>query len=138
MRRRITRRLTAGDPTIMVVRRALWLGALTSLLVCSMAFAQAPPPAAGGGFDGWLREQFTFSNVIAAAVLVYHFGVLRQQLSAQAETIAALVAWRQREEGPDGVFARKDVMKATLESIDQQLGAIAHELQKPVRGGGRP
>ena len=90
---------------IVRVRRRAVCTALA--LACAVAmlgvtlFASEPEPSASAA------QWFTLPNILAVAVLVFHFGSLRQELSEIRTAQADLKKWR--EEAVPDTYVRRDV-----------------------------
>ena len=107
--------------------RAAWLigvvvSAVVSFAAVSISGAQsggaAPVPASVGAWPEWL----SFSNMLSAAVLIFHFGTLRSEAEDARRRTAKLEQWRD-EVAPE-VFARQDRTKDACEQIARRLARI--------------
>lgn len=73
-----------------------------------------------------MSDILTPQNVFSLCVLVYHFGILRQEMRDIQSRLKAIESWR--ETGAGQSFARKDVLEAKLEAIDERLASIEAKL----------
>ena len=67
-------------------------------------------------------ELFTIQNLILASGIIFHFGMLRQELTFIRSEIDKL-----KRDMPV-IYARKDVLAERLDSIDKRLGTIEEKL----------
>lgn len=106
-------------------RRAVWCIGLAVLACSSMALSaqqvtQQTP-------EGWsMSDILTPQNVLSLCVLVYHFGILRQEMRDIQSRLKSIESWR--ETGAAASFARKDVLEAKLDAIDERLVSIEAKL----------
>ena len=95
------------------LRRSIFVMVLAALAVATRAFAfasDAPTPTPGG----WGFEQLvTLPNLLSLSVLIFHLGVVRQQIADIREHLKEL---------PD-IYARRDVMKSELAKLSSDLRA---------------
>jgi hypothetical protein len=71
-------------------RQAVSMGAFVAFFAISLAAFAPGDPTPGN----WLDHVLTFPNVVAAGTLLFHFGMLRQQLREQDRRIANLEGWK--------------------------------------------
>ncbi len=71
---------------------------------------------------GWsMSEILTPQNVLSLLVLVFHFGVLRQEMRGMQEQITKLQSWQETARLD---FARKDVLDAKRDAIHSAVEAL--------------
>ncbi len=123
------------------MKREVTLGRIVSLLGLSgallVSMAQSPSPSATQANAGsWFMEQVNFSNIVAAAVLIYHFGFLRAQMERDRERLNKLEKFNE-ETLPD-TYVRQDVHETQLRGIDEKLDVVVSYIRSLMPSGGLP
>jgi len=111
-------------------RRVTWLLGLALFTVGSLA-ASAQSVQPSDTVTQMAAEFLTIQNVILVAGLVFHFGLLRQELRQLRADVNDLEAWRQKRPAEaDAVYARREVIAEHIASIDRRLGLIEQALSE--------
>lgn len=98
------------------LRRSLIVVVLVVCAIGSRALqaftADAPAPPSGG----WVLDQLVnIPNILSLCVLIFHLGVVRQQMSDMRERLKDL-----EEDLPEN-YARKDLMRQELDTLKRKL-----------------
>lgn len=79
----------------------------------------------------WFLEQFTFGNFVTMASLAFAFGVQYRRLQDIERDVQAIKAQQNADSiATAATYARRDVLAETLQSINQRLGNIEHDLRE--------
>jgi len=101
---------------LLLQRLPLLLGLAFTVFVST---ASATQEAIEEGTVGMALELFSIQNIVLIAGLIFHFGLLRQELREL----------RNRADEIPKTYARKDVISESLRDIDRRLT----EIEKAVR-----
>lgn len=99
------------------------LGLLGVFVVTASQIALSAQAAGTSAPAGWsLPEIVTLPNLASLAVLIYHFGMLRQEFADYKRRLASMEEWRQS--GAPDAFASHDALidiRRRLERIEGKL-----------------
>lgn len=106
-------------------RKVIMVAMLCTCAFMSLALSAqeiAEQPKSAWSWDTVLSPQ----NVFSLAVLIFHFGVLRQEIKDMQARVVKLEKWR--DDNAPNEFARKDVLEAQAKAIDSNLTDIKERL----------
>jgi hypothetical protein len=104
---------------VRAVRLVLMVWAVLAFTTLAVA-AQSDPAPSGRNWS--FADLVTLPNLVSAAILIFHFGALRQELRDLRDRLTKLESFRD-DSAPD-TYERKDVLAPVLKSIDSRLERI--------------